>query len=95
MSALPPKADIGERSWDVRFVPIADIAHYSITSPARAHGQHKTLPFQGIKSRFARSRLLGPSSGDGAILIPDYIAIALLILMLVWAVAAQIRQGKS
>jgi hypothetical protein len=22
MSALPPKADIGERNWDVRFVPI-------------------------------------------------------------------------
>jgi hypothetical protein len=21
-SALPPKADIGERNWDVRFVPI-------------------------------------------------------------------------
>jgi hypothetical protein len=26
MSALPPKADIAERNWDVRFVPIADIA---------------------------------------------------------------------
>jgi hypothetical protein len=25
MSALPPKADIGERKWDVRFVPKADI----------------------------------------------------------------------
>src|SRR5262249_12063453 len=25
MSALPPKADIGTRSWNVRFVPIADI----------------------------------------------------------------------
>src|SRR5262249_2984224 len=24
MSALPPKADIGTRSWNVRFVPIAD-----------------------------------------------------------------------
>jgi hypothetical protein len=24
MSALPPKADIGERGWDVRFVPKAD-----------------------------------------------------------------------
>jgi len=22
MSALPPKADIGEHNWDVRFVPI-------------------------------------------------------------------------
>jgi hypothetical protein len=26
MSALPPKADIGERNWDVRFVPKADVA---------------------------------------------------------------------
>ena len=41
MSALPPKADIGTQSWDVRFVPKADILHcsierrYSITSSAR------------------------------------------------------------
>jgi hypothetical protein len=27
MSALPPKADIAKRSWDVRFVPKADISH--------------------------------------------------------------------
>ena len=26
MSALPPKADIAERNWDVRFVPKADMA---------------------------------------------------------------------
>jgi hypothetical protein len=26
MSALPPKADIAKRRWDVRFVPKADIA---------------------------------------------------------------------
>jgi len=25
MSALPPKADIGERNWDVRSMPKADI----------------------------------------------------------------------
>jgi len=25
MSALPPKADIGTQSWNVRFVPKADI----------------------------------------------------------------------
>jgi hypothetical protein len=25
MSALPPKADIGTQSWNVRFVPQADI----------------------------------------------------------------------
>jgi hypothetical protein len=26
MSAFPPKADMPERAWDVRFVPIADVA---------------------------------------------------------------------
>ena len=35
MSALPPKADIGTQSRDVRFVPKADIAPtYLITSSA-------------------------------------------------------------
>jgi hypothetical protein len=42
MSAIPPKADIGKRRLDVRFVPKADILRcgkerrYSITSSARA-----------------------------------------------------------
>jgi hypothetical protein len=27
MSALPPKADIAERNWDVRFVPKGDITN--------------------------------------------------------------------
>ena len=26
MSALPPIADIGQREWHVRYVPIADVA---------------------------------------------------------------------
>jgi hypothetical protein len=30
MSALPPKADIGDRNWDVRFVPIGDFVVLSI-----------------------------------------------------------------
>ena len=34
MSALPPKADMCSAQADVRFVPIADIALYSITSSA-------------------------------------------------------------
>ena len=29
MSALPPKADIAERDWHVRFVPITDIERKS------------------------------------------------------------------
>ena len=36
MSALPPIADMCGATRDVRFVPIADIAAYSITSSARA-----------------------------------------------------------
>jgi hypothetical protein len=36
MSALPPKADIAERDWDVRFVPEADMAPYSIILSAVA-----------------------------------------------------------
>ena len=28
MSALPPKADIAERHWDVRFVPKAEIRQH-------------------------------------------------------------------
>jgi hypothetical protein len=39
MSALPPKADIAERNWDVRFVPKADVSKRSkaeaIRSPRR------------------------------------------------------------
>ena len=31
MSALPPRADIGCRCWDVRFVPKADIGTQSLT----------------------------------------------------------------
>jgi hypothetical protein len=43
MSAIHPKADIGERNWDVRFVPKADIcaaanSRYSITSSAATSG---------------------------------------------------------
>jgi hypothetical protein len=36
MSALPPKADIADRQFDVRFVPKAGIRCYSITSSALA-----------------------------------------------------------
>jgi hypothetical protein len=40
MSALPPKADIAVRDWDVRFVPKPDVSNcskisYSNTSSAR------------------------------------------------------------
>jgi hypothetical protein len=36
MSALPPKADMDHNGWDVRFVPLADIATgHSTNSSAR------------------------------------------------------------
>jgi hypothetical protein len=40
MSALPPKADIGERKWDVRFVPEVEVVRsdqLNITSAGRSH----------------------------------------------------------
>jgi hypothetical protein len=43
MSALPPKADIAERDYDVRYVPNADVyAIYSITSSARSNNDVAT-----------------------------------------------------
>jgi hypothetical protein len=39
MSALPPKADIAEHNWDVRFVPTTDIERpglLCITAPVAA-----------------------------------------------------------
>ena len=33
MSALPPKADIGTQSWNVRFVPTADILRCNKRTP--------------------------------------------------------------
>ena|SRR5215469_15992561 len=37
MSALPPKADIGGRDRDVRFVPKADIMHRSKSTAIQTH----------------------------------------------------------
>jgi hypothetical protein len=51
MSALPPKADIGTQSRNVRFVPKADILHcskerrYSITFSARARSDGDIAAF--------------------------------------------------
>jgi len=36
MSALPPKADIRQREWHVRYVPVADIAHVNAITPHTA-----------------------------------------------------------
>jgi hypothetical protein len=45
MSALLPKADIGERNWDVRFVPLADM-----TADLRTHGDLQDLREIGLTS---------------------------------------------
>ena len=68
MSALPPKADIGQAHWDVCFVPKADIlrcgipCRYSITSSAVAKivgGNREAKCFRGLKidDQLERSRL--------------------------------------
>jgi hypothetical protein len=48
MSALPPKADIAGRRWDVRFVPTADIA---APEPERGH-RRKSLPLAVNKDAY-------------------------------------------
>jgi hypothetical protein len=51
MSALPPKADIAERQFDVRFVPKADIGrlirspHRRVRATSLAHRCRALLPF--------------------------------------------------
>ena len=63
MSALISKADIKAVARDVRSVPKADIAGYSITSSARARsvGRHRDAKRAGglhIDHKFERGRLL-------------------------------------
>ena len=40
MSALPPKADIGAQSWNVRFVPKADLTGLTSTRNTNGLGHH-------------------------------------------------------
>jgi len=78
MSALPPKADIGTQSWNVRFVPKADILRcgkehrYSITSSARASsagGISRPMVLAVFRLR-TRSNLVGCTTGRSAGLSP-------------------------
>src|SRR6516165_4982902 len=70
MSALPPKADIGTQSRNVRFVPKADqvhrnkIASYSITSSVSAMTEEGT----GMPSASAVRRLMTNSNLVGSII---------------------------
>ncbi len=65
LKALDPKrpireADIHQREWHVRFVPIADIAAYSITSSARASSDGGTSrPSALAVLRLSTSLVLG------------------------------------
>jgi hypothetical protein len=73
MSALPPKADIGTRSRDVRFVPKADIAPlHSITSSARLSNVAKTVSPSALAvlRLMARSNFVGCWTGKSAGFIP-------------------------
>src|SRR6516165_1569136 len=69
MSALPPKADMGQSRCDVRFVPKADILHrgnlrrYSITSSTRA----RSVGGISRPSAFAVLRLITNSNLVGSI----------------------------
>src|SRR6516165_5364752 len=64
-------------------------AFAGISLPRAARNQ------RGIKPQFAEIRLAWPSSGDGAMLFPDWVAITVLVLLLVGAASAWIRQHKS
>ena len=53
MSALPPKADIGTHSRDVRFVPKADIQRFAwgvIYSPPKLEIEQASSPITGERS---------------------------------------------
>ena len=52
MSALPPKADIGTQSRNVRFVPKADIVAYSISSSARESTELGTVRPSALAAAF-------------------------------------------
>jgi hypothetical protein len=69
MSALPPKADIAERNWDVCFVPKADIqVLYSITSSATASSDDGTviLNILAVCMLMTRSNLFACTTGRSA-----------------------------
>ena len=69
MSALPPKADMCGATKDVRYVPKADIALYSITSLARASTDGGTVRpsalavFRLITSSYLVGACTGRSAG--------------------------------
>ena len=69
MSALPPKADIGTQSWNVRLVPKADICS-AAKIPLFDHFVGETLKSGHWLSRLAcplcaKSGLMRRSKGEG------------------------------
>ena len=68
MSALPLKADIGWHVFHVHFVPIADIAIYSITASARAStaGGIVKPSALAVLRLITRSYLVGACTGMSA-----------------------------
>ena len=51
MSALPLKADIRQREWHVRYVPLADITKISVLRPAEQPSR-RFPPMSFLQSRF-------------------------------------------
>jgi hypothetical protein len=64
MSALPPKADIGRRQLDVRFVPKADscaaailsLVDHSVGAPKQRKRYGKTECLRGFREEFSIDR---------------------------------------
>jgi hypothetical protein len=72
MSALPPKADMCCATRNVRFVPMADIANYSITSSACNNIEDDTArpSAPAVLTFIAISNLTGTWTGKSAGLLP-------------------------
>jgi hypothetical protein len=64
MSALPPKADMEQHGRDVRFVPKANIDHYSITSLASGGADAGPPSIAGMRSFKSGLRVLDWGTGN-------------------------------
>src|SRR5690349_4130085 len=65
MSAIPPKADIGQRDWNVRFVPKADIQRCPIRIDAGFHKPADIVTCPVLYNPMARA-----AAGDRSMSLP-------------------------
>jgi hypothetical protein len=94
MSASPPKADIGEACRDVRFVPKADILRCSKKCRYSITWSSLTFIKRLWNCRTRGHNRQADTDGGWIVLVPDYIAIGVLIVLIVWAVADWVPRGK-